>query len=483
MMWLSPFVIALSVGILPKLEDFRNPRIPGEIRFERLRPSLERDGSVSKVRSPSPPRGSGSGWLMDWFYDRFDDLMSWDHNPWRLSKRSIGSHYFELMMSTNPKDQALAEELRRLGGHLHEQVLERYPELMVPSRNVPAERNGFLKWLELAERFPADPSRPGNQPDKALDVPKVLINHLNGKGPWDRDAARSWLAEKKELLDQIRSIGLMPEQSISGIDIERLGFPSIRFAYSCAEALLIDARLAVEEGNLAAAMESVRAARGLANHFIEVETPSLIYATVQIVIDRQVQSYVLSELMPAVPLEQLDPAAWEAALNPQVAPPSTCGRVMKGDWNVMSREFLMPTLADANDPKYPCDPEALIDYQANSYLMKIRAYDRDSPTDWATVAAPSTLDDSNLSRNSREIAASLYVGINAWSMGMARAQSQSGMTQAAFAIMKGEPIPMDPIHGMPYQWDPATRLLSAPDSPVFAGQNLQPITVPKPQYQ
>jgi hypothetical protein len=57
------------------------------------------------------------------------------------------------------------------------------------------------------------------------------------------------------------------------------------------------------------------------------------------------------------------------------------------------------------------------------------------------------------------------------------------MTQAAFAIMKGEPIPKDPIHGLPYQWNPASRLLSAPDSPVFAGQNLQPITVPAPQHQ
>lgn len=483
MIWLCPFVIALYVGILPELENFRNPRIPGEIHFERLRPGLESDGAITKGRSPSSPQRSGSGWSMDWFYDRFDDLMGWDHNPWKSSKQIFGSHFFDLTQSMNPNDRALVEELRRLGDHLHERVLERYPELMVPDKNVPAERNGLLKWLELSERFLADPSRPGDRSDKSLGVPKELTSYLNGKGPWDPDAARSWLATNKELLDQIRGIGLMPEQSNSGIGIDRWSFPNARFAKSCAEALLIDARLAVEEGDFAGAMESVRAARGLGNHYTEVETPSLIGTTVKIVIDLQVQSRVLSELMPAVPPEQLDPAAWEAALDPQVAPPSTFGRLMKGEWNVTSREYLMPMLADANDPKYPRDPEALIDHQANSSLAIIRTYNSNSPADWATVAAPPFLDISQLSRDSRELAAALFVGASAWSKGMVRAQSQSGMTQAAFAIMKGEPIPKDPIHGLPYQWDPASRLLSAPDSPVFAGQNLQPITVPEPQHQ
>ncbi|MEY4569546.1 MAG: hypothetical protein RLZZ398_985 [Verrucomicrobiota bacterium] len=31
------------------------------------------------------------------------------------------------------------------------------------------------------------------------------------------------------------------------------------------------------------------------------------------------------------------------------------------------------------------------------------------------------------------------------------------MNQAAFAIMKNQPIPKDPIYGQDYRWDPATR--------------------------
>ena len=53
------------------------------------------------------------------------------------------------------------------------------------------------------------------------------------------------------------------------------------------------------------------------------------------------------------------------------------------------------------------------------------------------------------------------------------------MTQAAFAIMKGQPIPKDPVYGQDYRWDPVTRLLSAPDTEAFNSLNIKPITVPK----
>lgn len=74
----------------------------------------------------------------------------------------------------------------------------------------------------------------------------------------------------------------------------------------------------------------------------------------------------------------------------------------------------------------------------------------------------------------------LFVGSAAWSKGFLRAQSRFAMTQAAFAIMKGEPLPTDPIHGLPYQWDPASRQLSPPDDPAFTPLNLRPIIVPNP---
>jgi hypothetical protein len=406
---------------------------------------------------------------MDWVYDRYDDLMAWERNPWKSKKTVFGSHFLDLMESGKPRDRALAKELRRLGVRLHQQALERYPELALPDKIVPPERNGFLKWLELTERSPPR--------GMFSDLPEQLERHRTG-GPWDSEAARSWLAKEKALLDEVRSIGLMPEHSISGIDIGRWRMMYARPVIRSAEALLWEARLAVEDGNLSGALESVRAARGLAR---QLETTSLIAATVQILAEMQVQGYTLSEILPAVPAEQFDPTAWEAAMDAQVSPPSAFGRLMTGEWNVASQVFVMPMLADTNDPKYPSDPEALVDHLANSQLAIIQEYDSDSPSDWATEAAPVVLNNSHLTRDSRELTESLFVESRAWSRGFLRAQHMNAMTQAAFAIMKGEPIPNDPIHGLPYQWDPATRLLSPPDSPLFTEMHVGPITVPEPQ--
>lgn len=294
MMYLCPVVIALYVALLPELENLRNPQIPGALNFSSPRPALERYVARSEASSPQDHQKGGS---MDWVYDRYDDLMAWERNPWKSKKTVFGSHFLDLMESGKPRDRALAKELRRLGVRLHQQALERYPELALPDKIVPPERNGFLKWLELTERSPPR--------GMFSDLPEQLERHRTG-GPWDSEAARSWLAKEKALLDEVRSIGLMPEHSISGIDIGRWRMMYARPVIRSAEALLWEARLAVEDGNLSGALESVRAARGLAR---QLETTSLIAATVQILAEMQVQGYTLSEILPAVPAEQFDPTA------------------------------------------------------------------------------------------------------------------------------------------------------------------------------
>lgn len=56
--------------------------------------------------------------------------------------------------------------------------------------------------------------------------------------------------------------------------------------------------------------------------------------------------------------------------------------------------------------------------------------------------------------------------------GWMHAQSQSGLTQAAFVILKGHPLPKDPIYGQDCDWDPATRELSILD--------FDPLILPNP---
>ena len=474
MLVLCPLVGGLYFGLLPELEAIASPRIPGDIAFTTPRPA-------PVDSSPSPvPRPRASSRVSEWFSGRLDDLMTWEHNPWKIKKSSFGNHYFELLASKDPKDRARAMELRRLAEALYQRVLERYPELAVTLKNVPPGRNGFLKWLEFAERFDADPSRPGHPRNKGLDFPDEIKKHLGDNGPWDAAAAKAWLTKEKTLLDEIRAVGLLPDQSVKGIGTDRWAFLPARLAKGCAEALLLDARLAAEEGNVEGALASVHAASGLAAHFGNVETPTLLAVTVQILIQLQVQNYAMSHVLPALPAGQFDPAAWEQAVNPQVHPPAEFARIMKGEWNVSAREYLLPMLSDTADPKYPADPEALIDYHAGGFLEVIGDHDSPSPADWNTVPPPGFSGNSHLSRDSRELTEMLFVGTQAWSKGMIRAQNQSAMTRAAFAIMNGQPVPSDPIHGLPYRWNPATRELSPPDDPVFAELDLKPVIVPAP---
>ncbi|QJE98574.1 hypothetical protein [Luteolibacter luteus] len=462
-----PLGAALVFGLLPDLGVIAAPPIPGVIVFPETRLADQAPSSTKFL-------ATRARLAADWMEDRQWDLLSWDRNPWKRPRpQGFGEHYFELQKSTRPSDQAAFASINLWTGPLYAQIRRRYPELAVPLKSVPDASNGFLKWLELSERVKADPS-------KDLSFPASLRSYLDNSGPWNPADAKAWLASEKAKVDEVRAIGLLTEQSIAGIEIGRYSFIGARHAKNCAEALLLEARLAAESGDTATALECVRAARGLADHFDKVETPSLLGITVYILLNLELQKQVLSQIIPALPSGQLDPQAWEDAVRPEVVPPSDFSRIMKGEWNVCIRQYLVPVLCDADDPHYPGDPETLVDFYSSRFVDVMKAYDRRSMPDWITIAAPPLRDSSHLSRQSRNLCAIMFVGEAAWCKGMLRAQYVMGMNSAAFAIMKGEAIPRDPIHGLPYVWDPASRKLSAPPDPAFAEMKVEPVTVPAP---
>ncbi|WP_265595153.1 hypothetical protein [Haloferula sp. BvORR071] len=478
MLCMVPLGVALYCALTPEPGNGGSPLVRGEVVFRSERPPrVSKETVASQVTTPRHSSRSVWDWATEWLDGQFENLMTWERNPWKRSERlTFGSHYFKLKASKDPADQAKVKEIKRLGEELFKRVLARYPELAVADRKVSTERNGFLRWLEFSERFKADP-KTGKA---AFEVPEDIRKHLAGEKPWDAAAVRAWLEHERANLDEIRAIGLMPDQSVTGIDIERWSFIGAQLGKSATEILLLDARLAAEEGDAARALESIRAANGLADRFGKVETPSLLAITVEILIRLETQAYALKEVMPSIPTGQLDVQAWQEALNPTVAPPAEFARIMAGEFHVGSREFLMPMLADAEDPKYPVDPDALIDVQASYFSQYQDLFAGTSPADWTKTKFPGIPDMDHLSRSSRELIEILFVGANAWSNGFQRAQSTTAMTQAAFAIMQGQPIPNDPVYGLPYGWNPSTRTLTPPESPEFEKMKLKPIVVPRP---
>lgn len=390
--------------------------------------------------------------------------------------RWIRGSFFKLSESKDPRDQAKASELRRLAEVWHQKLLLRFPELAVAMKSIPDDQNGFLKLLDLLDRIKAT----NPQPVPGIDFPKELADYLNQKGAWNADAAKTWLAQQKSLVDEIHAIGLMPERSVNGIPIERWGFIASRLGKNCGEIMILEARVAAEQGDAAAALESVRAAKGLADHFSEIETPTLLAATVKILMQLSLENRVLQDIIPALPADQVDPAAWEKALIPTASGPAEFARIMKGEWSVMGRYNLLPMLLDAEDPKSPSDGGELLDYYSLFFLETVRSHETANISDLPTLELPPTADTSHLSRASRQAAQDLGIGASAWRKGWDRAQSVSAMNQAAFAIMTNQPLPQDPVYGQVYRWDPTTRRLSMPAGKAFDEMDINPITVPKP---
>lgn len=468
---LAVLTVGLGYAVLPELENIQAVPVPGEIVFKHPAP----------VRAGTKPisirQVASFGWSTAWFEETFENVMTWEHNPWKRNSSAFGDHFAKLYPSKDPKDQAKVRELRRLAEAWHQKLRLRFPELAVPMRNVPDERNGFLKWLDFADRMEAGMTKGTSQ----IGFPKEITDYLSDKGAWSPEAAKAWLTQQKPLLDEVRAIGLLPDRSVNGIPIERWGFSSARLVKGWSDALMMDARLAAEQGDAAAALESVRAVKGLADHFGEVETPSLLAATVQILVQLNLQNQVMTHILPALPADQVDPEMWENALSPKASAPADFARLMKGEWAVSSTYFILPHLLDSEDPKTPPDGGELLDFYSTQFAEIVARHEGTASSDLSGVQWPAIPDDSHLSWASRQATKDLFIGTQAWRRGWDRSQSAQAMTQAAFAIMKGQPVPKDPVYGAEYLWNEQTRQLSAPDTEAFRGMSLKPITVPKIQ--
>jgi hypothetical protein len=445
-------ILALLAGlglILPVLSNFGKSR-PGEIVFRTEKPAPFR---------PAPPAS--------WFEEKLAALKKWEHYPLKPKSENFGSHYFGLLESSDPVDQARARALQQRAQIFYEQLLIRYPELAVPLKVIPNERNGFLKLLEFSES-----RKDSVDPIRNFELPQTLEDYFDDTTKWNTVEAAAFLTREKSTIDEIRAIGLMPESSSNGIAVDRWWQIPGQLTQNCAKALMLHARLAAEEGDIATALESIRAAKGLVDHLTHLETPTLLGAIVHIGIQRRLEDFVLTEVLPSLPAGQIDPAAWENVLRPTVHPPAEFARIMKGEWSVGVRIFLLPVLLDDDDPHPLPDPGALLDAHAAPFREIVRVFQSAKSTDWPTLPLPPPGDLSQLSKTSQVMAKAFQIHSASLRDGWKHAQSESGLTQAAFAILKGHPLPKDPIYGQDYSWDPATRELSILD--------FDPIIVPKP---
>jgi len=94
-------------------------------------------------------------------------------------------------------------------------------------------------------------------------------------------------------------------------------FLASRLAHEATAALLLDARMALVDGDVARALDDVRGARGMMAHVQDADSISTGNHSFVNAMQGRILSYTLQDLMPAVPAGQMNPAEWENALNPR----------------------------------------------------------------------------------------------------------------------------------------------------------------------
>lgn len=458
------------------------PLLPLLLMFIGVWAAGSRESQASTTRGAAPPKtrsfaaGSPSTWSTafsrpyDWYDEGITSFLNWKNH----TGLNFGGRFYSLRFSKDPKDQEEYQKLMRQGGEWFEHLLARYPELAINFKPVPDDKNGLLRLRSLQNRLRE------NTPDGrgfSLNLPEEFSTNYHNKPEKSLEGAKAWLDANRSLVDEIRAIGLMPDRSAAGLAPTDGNATTI---YDFAKILLMDARLAAARGDLSSAAESIRAADGLADHLINSEAPTLLESILAPSIQLITQRCVINIILPAIPAGQVDLSQWENALNPPLQQPADFSRVVRGEWSSSMRDRMLPFLSDTADPENPVDSEELAEAFTRHMASLARRNESIALTDLPSNPSPKS-DVSDLSWRSRELAEGLGMTENGadFLKNWENRQTDVGLTRAAFAILKGQPIPNDPIYGKPYVWDPATRQLSLPDSPEFTKRPHRPITVPK----
>lgn len=425
------------------------------------------DSKAIATRGAKPPEdrkftiASPASWnvAFDWMGEGMDSFMTWDINPWKRDRgqRYPGLRLMQLKDSTDPADQAEFQRLMKLGKEWYERILARYPELTPDlEKKITPDGNGYLKLVELARKLKRDNHQPmvPNLPGWTKG-----LNSTSRRDAWNSEEATAWIDANRGLLDEFRAIGLLTEQSSAGLSSQEVPASFAMMAKDGANALLMDARLSIERGDIAGALESFQAASGLADHLLNQGSQSLLTYLVGSSIKGQLSSVFFSEMMPNIPSGKLDLGEWQRAAGPAVESPDRFAEVSIGVWNDFTTNYMLPAYSDSSDTHLPPDPEQV----AEVYTRKIQALVSDLktlPANQLDSLPLTTVSDAGLSRRGREDLNGF--GFDAMVNGWKKRQTTAGMQLAAFAILQGQPVPNDPISGKPYQWNPQTRTLSMP---------------------
>jgi len=392
----------------------------------------------------------GFMWYRGGFYYRIDPIrekISASETAWRTHKTGKGPDL----------NRQNVDALYALISGLH-------PEFDVTWKGVSDDRNGFLKWQEFETRL-------GGK----LDLPKELQDLNYQTTPRDQSKLADELEKHLGLLDDIRTIGLLPDQSAKGIRLRDWGMTGASVPTRACALLCLQAESYAAKGAREAALEDLRAAMGIASHFDKIETPSLLQETIAILIRLNVQDVFLKHILPVLEIPPHELGEWEKVVAPPAASPKDFGILLRGEWHVSLRYLMLPQMIRGDDPHEAPDPERFIEGWTAEFKQRIDVCDSSTLSNLEARFAAVPPVTTSMSKQSRALLDVSLIGNRSWVGGWIRAQVIQARTAAVFAHLEGKPLPMEPLTGLPFVWDASAKTLSPPADPRLVDLKIDPV--------
>ena len=357
-----------------------------------------------------------------------------------------------------------------------DRAFHRFPDLRVEERNIPHEKNGYLRAYKLAK----------SEEIAELRASGVSKNLSNQAGDFDAVAVRAELENYEEVDHAIIEIAELSERSsvpLPGGSI--FEFPAGELK-AMSDYLLLKSRVAATEGDGKSALKYISLAVNLNNHLRDIEHPSLLSETVVILVDLGIRSTVFIHLIPTLG-GQLDLDAWRSVLKPPDYTPSRLAFVLKGEWFAFSREmsqtvFIPGETETLPDPEYFCMVYA---GQFSEIIMRLQSIDSKEMAESCSFFSPTVPEDLS---SEGKLFVEMVSGVMDWRKGFSRASVLVAQYDAAFDLLIRERNGMDlsglketfvvnPVTELPFDYDPLTRELS--DSGLPSGCEIDPLVLPK----
>ena len=366
-----------------------------------------------------------------------------------------------------------------------ERLLEKHPGLAVEFRTVADEDNGYLQWLAFIDecratgRWPAASESVRN----ALLLPEDIAAMIEEEGEWDPTRFGEWMKEDRALIERIIELGLLPERSAGGIEVERVA-GQMTLPSNLAAILLSLARHDLEAGNSAGALRTLESMLGSACHADGIESPTYLHMVEAAGLRAKLLEFASSERIAAADPETL--GQLRGFIAGARGEPADFAKFPRGEWHVYSATMMLPMLLkNEGSPDLPASlrqhPELVAEtFAATSEASTGRFLTATLREMLSSKTAPEIQVPEGVSEETRRDLNQLCHGLTqglpySW----AGQQVQIAMGEAALAVALGEESPVEPLSGKPYVIDEADGTLKLPDDPLFADLVRPSIRIPR----